>query len=208
MRGPLAFGLPPSIGVYQSGSLISRYRQLFPAVRLQLAEALSGDLQERLLNHKLDLALLYEGAVSASLTTLQLATEELILIGPAGSTELTRTEIAFADAVRLPMVLPGLRHGLRALLEQYAFRESVSLQVDIEVDSLRVQLELVRQGLGFTILPRNTLAALNADQSLQGVTVVSPALHRQVVLAWRRDEPLSAAAQGMRDLVAKVFKAT
>ncbi|EKF74052.1 LysR family transcriptional regulator [Alcanivorax hongdengensis A-11-3] len=201
VSGQLAFGLPPSMGVYLSGPLISDYHRRYPLVHLQIGEALSGDLQERLLAHKLDLAILYDGAISASLSVLPLGREPLLLIGPADQAPMQQRDITFEQVARLPLVLPGVRHGLRALLEQYAFRESRPLTLAVEADSLRVQLDLVRRGLGFTILPARTLKALNDDGRLVGIPVLSPSLERRSVLAWRRDAVLSPATLAMRDAV-------
>ncbi|WP_193161329.1 LysR family transcriptional regulator [Microbulbifer hainanensis] len=207
VNGPLSFGLPPSIGVYLSGPLISDYHRRYPQVRLQISEALSGDLQERLLRHQLELAILYDGAISASLSLRELATESLLLIGGRGAATLAEGEIPFAEASQLPLVLPGLRHGLRSLLEQYALRESHRLNLEVEVDSLRVQIDLVRRGIGYTILPGRTLAALNRDDALQGIPIVSPMLERRCVLAWRRGHVLSPAALAMREAVDAGFVA-
>ncbi|GAA3969916.1 LysR family transcriptional regulator [Allohahella marinimesophila] len=204
VSGSLAFGLPPSIGVRLTGGLVEQYRQAYPKVHLSIFETLSGDLQERLLDGSLNLAILYGSSISASLATVSLGTEDLQLICRSGQPEAEQVSISFREMLQLPLILPGRRHGLRALLEQTAFREALTFTTDIEVDSLRVQLELVSRGLGYTILPSQTLKASHA-RDLVAVPIVAPTPRRQCVLAWSRDRALAPAAGVMRELVVRLF---
>lgn len=207
ISGHLAFGLPPSIGVRLTGRLVGQYREAFPKVHLSVFETLSGDLQERLLDGSLDLGILYASSISARLSTVPLGDEDLHLICRRDQPEAQQTSVSFRAALQLPLILPGRRHGLRALLEQTAFREDLAFATDLEVDSLRVQLDLVSRGLGYTILPAQTLEASHAND-LVAVPIAAPTPRRQCVLAWSRDRVLTPAAGAMRDLVVGVFAAS
>ncbi|WP_416397519.1 LysR family transcriptional regulator [Allohahella sp. A8] len=205
--GSLAFGLPPSIGVRLTGKLVESYRRAYPKVHLSIFETLSGDLQERLLDGSLDIAILYSSSLSASLATTSLGSEDLHLICRRDHPEALEASISFQEVLQLPLILPGRRHGLRALLEQTAFKEDLAFKTDLEVDSLRVQLDLVGRGLGYTILPSQTLLASHVD-GLVAVPIVAPVPRRQCVLAWSRDRALSPAAGVMRALVMGLFEQT
>ncbi|ASK33775.1 LysR family transcriptional regulator [Alcanivorax sp. N3-2A] len=205
VSGSLSFGLPPSLGVRVTGALVEAYRQRYPLVHLRLFEALSGDLSERLLNGGLDLAILYGSAISNSLAVEPLGWEDLHLICTRDRPEAVRGAVALAELTRLALILPDRRHGLRALLEHYAFRESLTLSVDIEVDSLRVQLDLVRRGLGYTVLPALTLDAVEQYRDLIAVPIVSPTPRRRCMLAWRRGEASGAPARAMGEMIRARF---
>ena len=200
VTGRLAFGLPPSVGVSVTGPLVEAYRAAYGAVALQVIEDLSGAIQDRLLTGELDLAILYEGATSASLATRQVFTEELWLVGAEGK-GLAEEPIAFEAVSAYPLILPGRRHGLRAVIEQHAFRHAVPLRTDIEVDSLRAQLDLVRRGLGYTILPRTTFQVGNNSEGLVAVAIADPPLLRSWVLAWPRDRSLGRPAAALSELL-------
>lgn len=199
VSGRVVFGLPSSVGVTLSGLLVERYRSSYPTVSLQIIEDLSGAIQEGLLLARIDLGILYEGTTSANLRTERLWSEELCLVGPAAAG--LQRPVAFRRIAEYALILPGPRHGLRALLEQYAFRHGVNLRTDIEVDSLRGQLDLVQRGVAFSILPRNVCAAGLAAGTLSMAPIVEPALIRRWVLAWPLDRPLSRAARAMADMI-------
>ncbi len=201
VTGRLAFGLPPSVGVSVTGPLVEAYRAAYGAVALQVIEDLSGAIQDRLLTGELDLAILYEGATSASLATRQVFTEELWLVGAQGGGLAEAESIPFEAVSGYPLILPGRRHGLRAVIEQHAFRHAVTLRTDIEVDSLRAQLDLVRRGLGYTILPRTTLQVGNNSEGLVAVAIAEPPLLRSWVLAWPRDRSLGRPAAALSELL-------
>lgn len=203
--GRLSFGLPPSVGVRLTAPLVERYRSRYPDVSLRLVEDLSGTIQEGLLNHTIDLGILYEVAAVNGVQTRFLGTEDLHLICDRNHSLASRISVPFREVVTLPLILPGLRHGLRTLVQQYAFREGLTLQTDLEVDSLRVQVDLVRRGLGVTLLPGATLAALHNVEQLVAVPITEPRLLRACVLAWRRGRALSPAADAMVRVIEETF---
>lgn len=197
--GQLSVGLPPSVGVLLATPLIERYHAAYPAVLLKVIEDLTGALQDGLLTGRIDIGVLYDGTISASLHAELLLVEELALVGSAASGLSADSAVPLEAIGAYPLILPSYRHGMRAILEQAAFRAGVRLRTVIEADSLRVQLELVRRSLGYTLLPRYTFAAKLEAGELTAAPVTDPPLHRRWVLAWPGDRPLSRAAQAMAD---------
>ena len=205
LGGRLSFGLPPSVGVRLTAPLVERFRARYPNVSLRLVEDLSGTIQEGLLNDTIDLGILYEVAAVSGVQTCFLGTEDLHLVCDQTHALASRDSVRFDEIVELPLILPGLRHGLRALVQQYAFREGLTVRTDLEVDSLRVQVDLVRRGLGVTLLPGATLSALRNVERLVAIPVVQPSLQRSCVLAWRRGRVLNPAATAMTQLIQTAF---
>lgn len=199
--GRLSVGIPPSASVTIAGGLVERYRQRYPAVALRIVEDLTGAIQEGLLAGRLDLGILYESALSAGLHTELLRAEALELIGPPDADLHTDVPVRFETLAELPMILPGHRHGLRAIIEQSAFRAGVRLQTVIEADSLRLLQDFVHRGLGYTVLSREVCAPLLASGNLTAAPIVEPPLRRNWVLAWRKDAALGAAAQAMAEMI-------
>lgn len=197
VSGRLSVGIPPSASATMAGRLVERYRKRYPEVSLQIVEDLTGAIQDGLLGGRLDLGILYEGALSAGLRTEPLRIEALELIGPPDAGLSSERPVRFATLAELPMILPGYRHGQRAIVEQSAFRAGVRLNTVIEADSLRLLLDFVHRGLGYTVLSREVCAPLLASGELTAAPIEEPPLRRAWVLAWRKDAALTAAAQAM-----------
>jgi len=197
IAGPLCLGLPPSSGLTLAGPVIESYRSAYPDVRLRVTELLSGTLQEHLLDGRADLGILYEGANSPRLATERLGTEELFMIARPDEIAQYGSAISFDDLCKMPLILPGMPHSLRAITEQMAARRDQQLNVVIEADSLPVLLELVQRGLGVSILSGPASRRDVSEGRLAAVSIVEPSIIRTTVLAWSRDFPLSPAAAAM-----------
>jgi len=208
VAGRLSVGLPPSASTTMAGELVESYRARYPAVSLQIVEDLTGAIQDGLLEGRLDLGILYEGAISPGLQTEQLRIEALELIGPPAADLSQDCPVRFETLAQLPMILPGYRHGLRAIVEQSAFRAGVRLHTVIEADSLRLLLDFVYRGLGYTVLSREVCGPLLARGELTAAPIVEPPLRRAWVLAWRKEFSLSAAAQAMAGMIREVVAAS
>ena len=199
ISGSLCLGLPPSSGLILAGPLIERYRSVHPDVKLRVTQLLSGTLQEHLLDGRADLGILYEGATSPRIAYERLNEEELFLIAPPLRVTQPSNEMPFDELAAMPLILPGMPHSLRMIVERLAAKRERRLNVVIEADSLSVLLELVRRGLGVTILSRGACRRDLEKGRLIAVPIIEPGISRTSVLAWSRDFPLTPAAAVMAE---------
>ncbi|TPV96279.1 MAG: LysR family transcriptional regulator [Myxococcales bacterium FL481] len=201
VTGEVAVGVPPSVGVGLVG-LIESYRSRFPRVRLRVVVALSGVVRAGLLGGSLDLGVLYRPLRTAALEATPLWNETLWWIGPPG--ELTPDEpMSFAAVAARPLVLPGVQHGLRRVVEDYAARGDLELDVPVEIDALRLLLALVGRGQGYTLLPRSAVRDVLEAGLVSAAPVYRPELRRVAVLAWSKGRPRSNAALAMAALLSE-----
>ncbi|SDC64471.1 LysR family transcriptional regulator, nitrogen assimilation regulatory protein [Massilia sp. PDC64] len=149
--GHLAVGLPPTIGALIGADLIKDFRARWPRVTLHLREGLSSSLQEWVLDKRVDLAVVYNQPLLDAFKVRPLFSEPMILIGPAGAAGHKRS-YHIRDLADIPLILPGLPHSNRRLVEQAAIQHGVRLRVEIEVDSVALTKQLVKAGLGYSIL--------------------------------------------------------
>jgi LysR family nitrogen assimilation transcriptional regulator len=197
VAGTLCLGLPPSSGLILAGPLIERYRSEYPDVRLRVTQLLSGTLQEHLLDGRADLGILYEGATSPRIAFERLNSEELFLIARPQEISAPKNEVNFDSLCSMPLILPGQPHSLRTIVERLAAKRDQKLNVVIEADSLSVLLELVRRGLGVTILSQAACRRDVEKRRLIALPITDPGIVRTAVLAWSRDFPLTPAAKAM-----------
>lgn len=207
--GVVRLGLPGTIGEIVSVPLLVAARSRFPKVRLRMAEAMSGFVTEWLIDGRIDLGLIYRSE-GPGITATEILREELVFFGsgdkvadlglpPPGE------PLAFDLLSRVPLVVPGQAHGLRALLDDLARATRVRLKVAVEVDSYPSIRELVKAGFGCSVLPRHVIAdEIDADV-IRAWPIEAPAVHRGVFLAHPDGRPMTRAAAAVHGLVREVL---
>jgi LysR family nitrogen assimilation transcriptional regulator len=80
-----------------------------------------------------------------------LFSEPMLLVGPIEAPGRKRS-YHIRELADIPLILPGLPHSNRRLVEQAAIQHGIRLRVEIEVDSVALTKQLVKAGLGYSIL--------------------------------------------------------
>jgi len=202
--GEVRLGLPGTISQILSVPLIIEARRKFPKIKLRIAEAMSGFVMDWIREARVDLAVLYTPVSDRVLASSSILTEDLWLLGPVtqmqGVAAPESGRCTYKRAARLPLVLPSIDHGLRALLEKQASQHALSLNTVIEVDSYTNIKELVEVGMGYSILPFNSIAREVQDGRLRAWKIARPELKRAVHLVHPIDRPLTHAVERIEAL--------
>ncbi|QXZ08207.1 LysR family transcriptional regulator [Comamonas sp. Y33R10-2] len=150
--GQLVIGLTPSISRLVIPSLARQLKERFPRAAISLTEGLSGALYERVLLGQLNFAVLLSPASSPNLDIRPLATEDFYLVGPQSDRD-PAASISVQEIAALPLILPHSNQWTRPALESAAARLGLRLNIVLEVDSTFSTLELIHQGIGYSIMP-------------------------------------------------------
>ena len=165
-RGQVVLAMPPSIARLIGVALVEALAEQAPLARLRLVEAYSGAIRGWLEAEKIDLGILYDIGPLSHLVARPLASEELVLIGPAGRFgSVDKPEmVSFGALEGEPLAAPGPQHGLRQLIEREALRAGVSVDVRYEIDALDTMIGLVERGRALAVVPLCALASLAAGR--------------------------------------------
>lgn len=203
-KGEVRLALPAAIGQILSVPLVLEARKHFPKIRLRLAEAIAGLGTEWIRQEQIDLAIVYMPGFGKPVNSLPLAVEELWLVGPtlgiSGVQPPSSGAIHYSAAAKLPLILPCADTGLRFLLEREAHARGLSLSVMLEVDSCVTIKQLVEQGVGYSILPLNSIAPEVQCGRLSAWPVVEPRIKRSLHLFHPVDRPLTEAVAAVDEL--------
>jgi LysR family transcriptional regulator, nitrogen assimilation regulatory protein len=206
--GEVRLGLPGTIGDALSVPLILETSRLFPKVRLRISEAMSGFVLEWLMAGRVDLGLLYVSVEDRGMMSAPILTEELRLFGPADGLagfDLPKSaDLSLKKLVGLPLILPSASHGLRQLIDDTMEKQSLELNAIVEVDSYPAMKELVRQRLGFSILPYNAIKQDLASGAFKSWRLGSPPLVRTIHLVSQR-RPGARATQVVEELCRSIL---
>lgn len=184
LDGTVKLAVPPSVGLVLLAPLLRQIRADHPRIRMRVLEGFSGHVADWLAAGKVDLAVLYRGRASTLLDAEHLLFEDLCLISAPDAAPLGHPDgVTLAEIAPQELVLPGIPHGLRLVVEEAAAQAQLSLNVGIEVETLPTICDLVRNSGLRTILPLAAVQAEVAAGRLAAQPIAGPAVTRELILA-------------------------
>jgi len=209
--GEVRLGLPGTISQILAVPLILAARMRYPKIKLRIAEAMSGFVLEWMRDARIDLAVLYRNVDDRGIAMVRMLEEELVFFGPAEPV----TDVAvpapgeildYKLIAQLPLILPSEAHGLRELLERQAMSFNLQLNTIIDVDSYSNIKELVRSGIGYSILPFNAIAREVEAGILTCWKIANPQLQRSIYLTHSIERPMTNAVAAIEALSREVLR--
>ena len=150
--GSLTIGSTYSFGPLLRQSVRDFYR-LYPQVRLHLVSASWSELQKKLLDRELDIALAYKSSINDDrIDSRTLFENRLCLIGRKDELSDCDSPVPVEALSRYPLALPFKGLQARDMLESVLFARDVDLDIRLENNSLPAILDLVRSSPLLTIL--------------------------------------------------------
>ncbi len=201
--GRLIIGLTPGIGRLLIPGLARLLKARFPRANISLLEGLSGPLYEQALLGQIDFAVVLNPANSPHLKIEPLTTEQLYLAGPDIPGDQARV-ISLEALAELPLILPHSNQWTRPAVETAAARKGLRPRIELEVDATFSSLELVAEGVGYTIVP-GSIRRSKSIPRLSWKRIVDPPLEATVCLITPERRPgtqlTAAAAEIVKELV-------
>jgi LysR family nitrogen assimilation transcriptional regulator len=216
LSGRVSIGLPPSLSKLITVPLTFEFRQRMPKAQLSLTEGFSLLMVESLRAGRLDLAVLYNPAPSPDLEMSLLHEEALILIAGRQAPQKTGTgtlppTVTLSALADLPLIAPSRPNAFRLLIESEMQRIQRKPRIVLEIDGLNAILELVREGLGYAVLPAYTLGNFPDTSAFTTHRIQDPQIMSQLMLVWSARRPMTSTHKASlslaRDLVARTVNA-
>lgn len=207
-RGVVRFGMPGTVGELLAVPLIEAAKAKYPDIRIRIVEAMSGYVLDWLRRGDLDLAMIYATADPRGLVVHHGLSEEICLFAAktlAAETDLPAKSMPLAQAAQLPLIVPGMGHGLRELIETVAAEQSVDVVPAIEIDSYAQIKKLARRGLGFGILPMTAVHEEAASGEFR-MWRFNRSITRKVYLAYSAERPLYNAPRAIGQLAWEILR--
>jgi LysR family nitrogen assimilation transcriptional regulator len=170
--------------------LMEAFQRQLPNASITVVEDLSVALSERLSLGRIEIALLFNQRSSPNLTIETLCSEELVLVGGNSRAALPKL-VKFAEIRKFPLILPAMPNTIRTSVESACRQAQIQPDIVIEVDTVQSILDLVRKGMGYTIVPRGTVPHDLRQSGYRVCRIGSPRLTHTVSLATSRGHPLT-----------------
>lgn len=182
LLGRVSIGLPPSLSRLITVPLIKRLRAGLPQAQVTLTEGFSLFMLESLRAGRLDMAVLYNPVASSDLEFSMLHDDVLVLIAGRHTPANIKSTVSLSTLAKLPLILPSRPNAFRLLIDGAMQQASLKPHILLEVDGLNAILELVREGLGYAVLPAYTLNNVAKPSDFTTHRIERPRLCSQLML--------------------------
>jgi LysR family transcriptional regulator, nitrogen assimilation regulatory protein len=210
LNDEIKLALPHGVVQFLGSRIVAKYRETLPGVRLSIAEGNSASNYQAVLEGTADASLVYDLEATSETVVTPLFIERRLLVGPAESPNDLPSISALAsyDATqlsRIPLILPTRPHHIRLAVEDAAQRCGITLNVSLEVDGLSALKTLVKNGLGYTVLPYGPVHLEIAAGTLAAVPITNPSLECLVGMAYRKDRQNSRAILSLNSIIHEIL---
>ncbi|MCP2679437.1 hydrogen peroxide-inducible genes activator [Maricaulaceae bacterium NA33B04] len=201
LAGTFRLGVIPTIAPFLLPKVLPAIREAYPQLELFLREDLTHRLVEALKDRRLDAALIALPYEASIIETAPLISDEF-LFASAPDHPLAKVEKLTPESLRdEPLLLLEDGHCLRDHAISVCGAgpaEAESARSDFAATSLHTLVQMVKSGLGATLLPKLAIDAGLADQLDLAIRPFDPPVAgREIGIAWRKG---SARAEEVRAL--------
>ena len=186
LSGTIVLGALVSTLMGAFGKTLNELKQSFPSLEVKLIAGLSSDFLDQVLDGTLDAAIVTESpyALPQNIQWTELYKEPMILISPASSSK-RKSNASHADS-KLPFIRFERNTWTGHLVDQTIKANKLSIQEGMELNSVEAIIELVRQGLGYSIVPKLANISWEKDAQLKIRELQGKTIFRKVGLLERK----------------------
>jgi DNA-binding transcriptional LysR family regulator len=155
-RGRLSIGTVQSLPPFMElPALLSRFNQAHPGVEVRLIQGRAVELNEKVNERELDLAILPSEESDRKLVSHVIACDEMVLVCNRGHVLASKKTVSLERLAREGFVDFERGQGTRRLVDSGFAEMGLQRRVAFEISDLDTLLGLVDQGLGVALLPRD-----------------------------------------------------
>jgi DNA-binding transcriptional LysR family regulator len=199
-RGELVIAANEATCIYVLPQVFSQYRQLFPAVQLQVDRSYGARVVEAVMENSADFGLTQLPVDEKRLQVVSIYRDEIRLITPASHPLVDRKTVLPRDVAEHFLLLPKSGRT-RTRLNEWLEPVEDELQISMELDSTEMMKQFVMAGLGISFLAVSNCREEVAGGKLSAISLGPEPMMRRLGLIYRKDKALSKAALGFIQVV-------
>ena len=184
--GRVRLGIIPSMAHPLVSTLLRRLTECYPLIQLRIREGQGSQLETWLDDGSLDMAILLRSGEADLRNALAPAQTDTYLVARPGDKLTAQPTVRFEKLDGLPLITFGRPSPWRDQLDQLAREKGITLNVQIEADSLALQLAMVTQGGMYALLGGYAISQALKAGDIQASQVVEPRVLRHVALTLAR----------------------
>ncbi len=196
LSGEIAIGCGETQSMTFLSQHIRSFRSLYPKVQFRIYSAIADDIKERMEKGLMDMGLLTEPVDIGRYAFLRLPQKDRwgVLV-PKDSALAGKETVTSQDLVGIPLLLSG-REQVRGELANWFGEDYGRIEVAATFNLILNAANMVKNGVGVALC----FYLENISDALKFVPL-SPKLETGTVLAWKKDKPLSPAAEQFQQYI-------
>jgi LysR family hydrogen peroxide-inducible transcriptional activator len=189
LEGPVRFGIIPTVAPYLVPGLVPYLRTTYPAIEVELKEAVTDRLLADLSEGRLDVVIAALPIDHEGIATRPVFRDRFFMATATNDRHVLMSPLTEAqvDAGRLLLLEEG--HCLRDQALAVCGMAGKRSLVNFGATSMATLLQMVSHGMGMTLIPEIAVPAETARNDIRIVAFAEPQPSRQIGLAWRRNGP-------------------
>ncbi|MDV2978526.1 LysR family transcriptional regulator [Glutamicibacter nicotianae] len=206
--GSLSLGTFPTLGSSFIPLVISRFRKMYPSIKLDVRSTRLRELIGLLARGEISMGLLWEyewmrlKRDDFELTTL--FTEPTVLVVGAEHPLAAREEVDVAATAHEQWIVRANEHPVAELLERTCNAAGFSPKISFQANDYQEAQAMVSVGLGIALAPKS--AVVNHHPGVKILSLGEAAASRSVLLAQRRDRVRAPAENAFQTLLVDMGK--
>ena len=185
LSGTIVLGALVSSLMGAFGKTLNEIKQSYPDLEIKLIAGLSSNFLDQVIEGTIDGAIVTESpyALPQNVQWTELYKEPMILIAP-NALKSSKNSSNLSD--QLPFIRFERNTWTGHLVEQTIRVNKLKIQDGMELNSVEAIIELVRQGLGYSIVPQLANIAWSSDRQLKIQKLPGKTVYRKVGLLERK----------------------
>ena len=209
LSGTIVLGALVSSLMGHFGKALNELKRNYPELEIKLMAGLSSDFLEQVLEGKLDAAIVTESPFPLPQSALwtELYKEPMVLILPLSKAKGIGSK---KTGELIPANLPFIRFERKTwtgyLVDQAIKVNKLTVNEGMEINSVEAIIELVRQGLGYSIIPQLANLDWKKDQRARIQVLPGKTIYRKVGLLERRRHSRQNITSAIKDQFLSAIK--
>jgi DNA-binding transcriptional LysR family regulator len=199
-RGELVIAANEATCIYVLPRVFSGYRELFPAVQLQVDRSYGSRVVDAVMENTADFGLTQLPVTEKRLQVVSIYRDEIRLIVPAWHALAGRSCVYPQDLIDHYLLLPKSGRT-RTRINEWVEPVEEEIKVSMELDSTEMMKRFVMAGLGITFLAVSNCREEVDGGELKALALAPEPMERRLGLIYRKDKALSKAALGFIQVV-------
>jgi LysR family transcriptional regulator, nitrogen assimilation regulatory protein len=190
--GTVTLAIPPSLRPLLTTRVVTLFRLTWPKVRIRVTEGMSIAMRDAVVQGRADVALVSSREPAEQLEREHLLTESLVLFAPPEVGLRLSEPVPVRSLAERDLILTPFPNALRRLVDDALVKAGVPREPQVEVDLAQLMVDLVRQGVGYGVLPYCAVHDLVERRAVSAAPVTG--LKITWVVATARERPTTVAA--------------
>nr|MDP9264383.1 LysR family transcriptional regulator substrate-binding protein [Acidobacteriota bacterium] len=179
------------------------FKKQYANVAVSIHRSERARIMEAIIENSVDFGVVSLPVADNRLTVVPIHRDELVVIVPPRHPLAKRKEVAVADVVKYPLLLPKVgrtRDAIENLFHERRLKPSVSM----ELDSSELLKRFVAADVGVGFIARSNVVEDVRAKVLAAVPLADAQIKRDLALVFRKDKALSRAALAFIDIAVKL----